>query len=113
MPYRIQPPEQPQTFRSDPQSEEEHKDIEHEGKIVEDYLKDQENLRRLRLLYAHGSFWVLAGWSVAVTIVIFFCGFRLCNFNLSDTILSILVGSTMASIIGLVAIMGRGLFKIQ
>jgi hypothetical protein len=60
--------------------------------------------------YANKVYWFLVWYCVFVAIVILLCGFRLGGFQISDTVLGIIAGSTAVSAIGLVGFVVSGLF---
>jgi hypothetical protein len=77
---------------------------------LEQKLRDQEHYRKLRGEYSKKSFWFLSLWVSFVFLILFLEGFSIYGFDLSDTVLAVLVGSTTVSAIGLVGIVVRGLF---
>jgi len=46
----------------------------------------------------------------ALLVLVLLAGFKVCDFNLSDTVLAVLAGSTAVSVIGLIGIVASGLF---
>ncbi len=56
-------------------------------------------------------YWYWVWWSVFVVIIVLLQGFgKRVGFSLPETLLSIIVGSTTASVIGLISVMVHGLF---
>jgi len=92
-------------------------------KELDDRLDSSKNKRELMRLYGKKSFIYLKGYSIYCGIVVLLQGFsphislghfiRINGFKLDDTPLTVLVGSTEVSVIGLVAIMLRGIFDLK
>ncbi len=55
-------------------------------------------------------FWLTVAWLCSMQLLVLFEGFRLLSFQLSDTVLLTLIGSTTASIVGLLAWIVRYVF---
>lgn len=73
--------------------------------------KDREQLTEIKKSYADRSFKFLCLWSIGVFVLFLFSGFKLWSFKLPNTVLSVLAGSTTVSVVGLFAIIGKGLFN--
>ena len=67
--------------------------------------------RRLRWKYARWVFCYLVSYSFFVGALLLGSGFGVRGFNLQESVLNFLVGSTAASAIGLVLAVTTGLFK--
>jgi hypothetical protein len=78
--------------------------------IVESNLDRRVN-RKLRWKYARWVFCYLVCYSVFVGGILVLSGFGICGFQMSEAVLSTLVGSTAVSAIGLVLAVTTGLFK--
>lgn len=82
---------------------------------IEDDIK-REQLRSIsqdideRKLYARYIYWFLCVYMALVFLVLFFCGFSLFGFTLSDTVLVALITTTTANVIGIFAFVVRYLF---
>lgn len=80
---------------------------------LEDRREDLENKRQnrnQRKSYANKLFVFLCVYMALVFIVLFFCGFSLFGFTLSDTVLVTLITTTTANVIGIFAFVVRYLF---
>jgi len=65
----------------------------------------------MREKFAKWLFGYLVGWSFFVIAIAVFQGFSLLGFHLESTVLSVLFGTTSASVIGLMLAILRGLFS--
>lgn len=74
-----------------------------------EYLRSTKELREG---YARKTFAFLWAWSTGIFVVLILSGFSFFGFGLPKTALYILVGSTTVSAIGLVALVGQGLFRV-
>lgn len=83
---------------------------ERETRLSEE-IADKQSYRRLREKYANLAFKFLSIWAFLVFLILFFAGFSCRGFHLPDATLSVLVGSTTVSAIGLVITIARGLFR--
>jgi hypothetical protein len=96
-------------------------DYQEERLLEEEYknpsVLDKYRIRELagfieiRKEYTKKTYWFFALWCISVFIILILGGFSLCGFFLPASVLSVLVGSTTVSVIGLVAIIGRGVFN--
>ena len=80
---------------------------------IEDRREDLENKRQnrnQRKSYGNKLFVFLCVYMILVFIVLFFCGFSLFGFTLSDTVLVALITTTTANVIGIFAFVVRYLF---
>lgn len=77
---------------------------------LEEIIQDYASNRELREKYAAKVYLFLATWSAGVFLILVVNGFGLWGFTLADTVLSVLVGGTTISVIGLVGFIVRGLF---
>ncbi len=64
--------------------------------------------RKLRKIFSHGLFILVAIYLVIVLTFVYFCGFKLTE--TSDTVLVTLLGTTTANVIGLFVIVAKYLF---
>lgn len=90
---------------------------------LDDKLRNSENIRILMKAYGEKAFTYLKWYSVYCGSVVILQGFspkisighffRLNGFSIDDTPLTVLVGSTAVSVIGLIAIMLRGLYGLK
>lgn len=77
--------------------------------------EDLKQMTQLRMDYANRVFTFLIIWSIGVGFVLIFSSSSFWIFNyfeIPNTVLSILVGSTTINAIGLVEIITKGLFKV-
>lgn len=81
-----------------------------ETQNIREFNRDLRLNRKLRWKYARWVFRYLVGYSAFVALLLLGCGFDL-PFDLSEGVLSFLVGSTAASAIGLVLAVTVGLFR--
>ena len=63
--------------------------------------------------YAKRVYRFLIGYCVVVTLILLAQGFKWWNFNLPESVLAVLAGSTAAAAIGLVGFVVSGLFKAK
>lgn len=75
------------------------------------FNEDRKENRALRKGYATKVYRYLVGYSVFVGALLLLSGFKICGFELGDSVLNFLVGSTAASAIGLVFSVTNGLFS--
>jgi hypothetical protein len=73
--------------------------------------EDKRANRALREKYAGKVYWYLCAYSIACAGFLMLSGFKVLGFNLSDSVLMIVTGSTAASAIGLVGFVVNGLFR--
>ena len=64
-----------------------------------------------RKKYASLLFWLVAVWLSAIGMVLMLQGFRPWEFNLADTVLLMLIGTTTGSVIGVFLIVANYLFR--
>jgi hypothetical protein len=69
-----------------------------------------QSTRKLRQSVARAVYWFMVAWSLAVLVLLLFAGFKVMGFDLPPAILAALIGSTTASVIGMVAFLVKGLF---
>ena len=74
-------------------------------------VADRKQVRDLRESYSQRVFWYLVAYSSAALLLVFLHGWRVLGFQLDTVVLSLVVGSTAVSAIGLVGIVVKGLFK--
>ena len=83
---------------------------------IEDRREDLENKkqnRNQRKSYGNRLFWFLCGYMILVFLILFFCGFSLSGFTLSDTVLVALITTTTANVIGIFAFVVHYLFPTK
>lgn len=73
--------------------------------------KEWEEIRKLRVKFSNRTYYYLVGWTIGVFLIVILQGFECIAFDLPDTALSVLLGSTTASAIGLVGFIVKGLFS--
>lgn len=73
-------------------------------------LENKKQNRSQRKTYANKLFMLLCVYMALVFLVLFFCGFSLFGFTLSDTVLVALITTTTANVIGIFAFVVRYLF---
>ncbi|MGV6840619.1 MAG: hypothetical protein ACWA40_10545 [Planktomarina sp.] len=78
---------------------------------IKETNRDLRHNRKLRSAYAKLVFRYLVGYSVFVGLLLILSGFNICGFTLESSVLEFLVGSTVASAIGLVFAVTHGLFN--
>lgn len=81
------------------------------ARSLEEANADSASFRELRERYAKWVFRYLVGYSIVCALILIADGFSLAGFDLPDSVLEFLVGSTAASAIGLVLAVTHGLFK--
>ncbi len=79
----------------------------------QEYVDNAKQDRKLRDLYSHRLFWLVASWLGVVAIVLLLNGFHVVPFHLSDNVLTALLGTATASVIGLLVIVAKYLFPGQ
>lgn len=79
----------------------------------QEQLETLKNNRDLRTKYAKYLFWYLVTWSAFVAIVVFLEGFECIRFALESSVLSVLLGTTTVSVLGLMLAILRGLFPVD
>ena len=81
-------------------------------KLTREELEIQELAGNItaRKRYARGIFILVISWITAVLVLLFFQGFQIYGFHLSDSVLLGALGSTTANIIGVLIIVIRYLF---
>lgn len=82
-----------------------------ENKLRAEELKQREQDREQRKLYAIRTLWFLIGYMTLVFAVLMFSGFKACGFNLSDGVLIAIVTTTTANVIGIFAFVMMYLFN--
>lgn len=83
---------------------------------IEDRIEDLENKRQnrnQRKSYGNKLFVFLCVYMGLVFLVLFFCGFSLFGFTLSDTVLIALITTTTANVIGIFAFVVHYLFPTK
>ncbi len=73
-------------------------------------LADLLQARGERKKYADRLFWLVACWLAVIGAMVLFSGFAVFSFQLSDLVLSTLIGATTASVLGLFVIVANYLF---
>lgn len=73
--------------------------------------KDKQANRELRKDYAERVYNYLVGYSFGCMALLVLSGFKISGFILPDVVLSVIVGSTAVSAIGLVGFVVNGLFR--
>lgn len=86
------------------------------GDIDKSSMREQKNerYRQDTKFRRHLTCWVMVivpAWLVAVVVVLFFCGLSLCE--LSDVVLSTLLATTTANILGMAYIVLKGMFPLH
>lgn len=76
-------------------------------------IKDIKQNREEREKYARWTFRLVIGWIIVIFILIFFKGFSLSGFDLSDTVIVALIGGTTANIISVLVIIMNFLFPAR
>ena len=87
-----------------------------EGKAIENDLRREEvaSLRQdrdQRKQYSSRLFWLVVGWLIAVGGVLLLHGFNVWSFELTEIVLTTLISTTTASVLGLFTIVARYLFR--
>ena len=77
----------------------------------EEEVKGLKTTREIKKSYAERVFWLVLGYWLTVLALLLAAGSPSCPFNLSDTVLGILVGSTAAAVISQIGFITRGLFS--
>lgn len=78
---------------------------------MEEANEDSSSFRKLREKYARWVYGYLVGYSSMCFLLLIADGWNLWGFDLPDSVLEFLVGSTAAAAIGLVLAVTHGLFK--
>lgn len=84
-----------------------------ENKLKAEELKQREQDREQRKIYALRSLWFLIGYMIFVFIILLLSGFKLCGFTLSDGVLIATVTTTTANVIGIFAFVMMYLFNVK
>lgn len=80
-------------------------------RMADAQVKSLEAETRIKLFLSNKTYSYLKWWTRFVCLVILLAGFKsLTGFDLSDTVMVVVVGSTTASVIGLLLAMITGLF---
>jgi hypothetical protein len=77
---------------------------------VEGQLTVEQVKAKMMEPWANKVFTFVCWYCVVLGALVLLSGFNVCGFSLSDTVLSVLAGSTAASVVGLVGIVASGLF---
>lgn len=73
-------------------------------------LKETQDTHALRLGYAEKIFRLVAAWLLVVVIAVFFAGFSLLGFNLSDKVMIAFITSTNVTVVGLFVVVAKWMF---
>ena len=95
--------------------DDEKKSIENDRLLLENdrlqgEIDDLTQDRKQREKYGNRLFWLVVGWLAAIGLIVFLHGFSGVPFDLDIAILSTLIGSTTASVLGLFIIVTNYLF---
>ena len=82
-----------------------------EFRAAQERINDQISDRTLREKYANRLFWFLCIYNAVVLSIALMQGFTRLPFELSDVVLTTLVGSNAIAAFGLVSTVSKGLFK--
>ena len=74
-------------------------------------LEDRAQDRNQRKTYGSRLFWLIIIWLIVSGLIVLLQGFSFVPFKLSVTVLTTLIGSTTASVLGLFAIVANYLFS--
>ena len=85
-------------------------ELKSENKLLKDKQTVDQVRARMMEPYANKVFNLCAWYCVIVGVIIFACAEKSNGIELSDTVLSVIAGSTAVSVIGLVGIVVTGLF---
>lgn len=78
---------------------------------IQERNADRRANRKLRSAYAKKVYWYLISYSGFCAGLLLLIGFKVHDFSLPETVLTVIVGSTAVSAIGLVGFVVNGLFK--
>ena len=73
-------------------------------------IDDLDQDRDQRRTYGSRLYWLIVGWLSVIGVIVLLHGFICVPFKLSVTVLTTLIGSTTASVLGLFAIVANYLF---
>ena len=85
-------------------------ELKSEINILKQKLKTNDHLDGLIQPYAARAFWFMSVYCGFVAIILIFQGFHFYAFNLTDSVIQIIVGSTAVTVIGLVGMVLTGVF---
>jgi hypothetical protein len=88
---------------------EEHKHY-HEIQSLRQELLETQDTHTLRLKYTFNIFIIICTWLAFVIVGVFFSGFKLFNFSLSDKVLIAFITSTTISVLGLFIVVAKWMF---
>ena len=92
----------------DAETEEEIDRFEYEhNKLI---LQEHQQTINLRTDFAKKIFWLVIGWVVAIFAILILQGFAMAHFNLANSIILALIGSTTLNIVGLLYVVTHYLF---
>jgi len=83
---------------------------QHQVEHLKENNLNLQSTRKLRQSVAGAVYWFMVAWSAAVLALLILAGFKLFGFDLPPAVLAALIGSTTASVIGMVAFLVKGLF---
>jgi len=109
--YDVTPQVDSKTAPSDLEAKKEQLYLEEELRFFAEHRKNLEDQRKLRNWFTKICTIFLVIWCFVIVVVALLSGSNCVPITVPDKVLMILAGSTTAGIIGLVAIVGRGLFK--
>ena len=84
---------------------------EAEAEALIEENRDKRALRKLRFQYAKHVYWFLIWYCTGALSIVLLDGFKVGGFDVQDTALTVIVGSTAVSAIGLVGFVVNGLFS--
>jgi hypothetical protein len=92
----------------DPHTEEEIDDLDAQQRKL--FLADLQQDIDLRREFAGKIYWLVIIWVLAILAIVVLQGFRICNFELSNSVLLALIGSSTLNIVGLLYVVTHYLF---
>jgi len=85
-------------------------ELKNEITSLKQKLKTNDELDGLIQPYAARAFWFMSVYCGFVVGILILQGFHICSFNLTDSVIQIIVGSTAVTVIGLVGMVLTGVF---
>lgn len=86
-------------------------ELKAENAALAQRLRSKEKIHNLMTPYANKVFWFLCAYGLACVALLLLDGFHASGFDLPDSVMQVVVGSTAVSAIGLVGLVIKGMFE--